>query len=72
MLGTWAIQRRRSTAAMNKRCRVMACILWATLALPIAPAAAQLNGHGGPVRALAVSEDSAKVLSGSFDASAIL
>jgi cytochrome c len=50
----------------------MACILWATLALPIAPAAAQLSGHGGPVRALAVSEDSAKVLSGSFDASAIL
>jgi hypothetical protein len=32
---------------------------------------AQLIGHGGPVRALAVSEDGATAFSGSFDASAI-
>ena len=33
---------------------------------------AQLRGHGGPVRALAVSEDGVHALSGSFDSSAIL
>lgn len=37
-----------------------------------APAEAQLRGHGGPVRALAISGDGAVALSGSFDTSAIL
>lgn len=32
---------------------------------------AQLNGHGGPVRALAVSADGMSLVSGSFDTSAI-
>jgi cytochrome c len=43
-------------------------VLWAT-----APALAQgqLAGHGGPVRAIAVSADGNTVLSGSFDTSAI-
>src|SRR6185295_4100835 len=36
-----------------------------------APAHAQLRGHGGPVRAVAVSADGATALSGSFDSSAI-
>src|SRR5262245_14774144 len=36
-----------------------------------APAHAQLRGHGGPVRALAVSADGTQALSGSFDSSAI-
>jgi cytochrome c len=35
-------------------------------------AQAQLRGHGGPVRALAVSADGATAVSGSFDSSAIL
>ena len=35
------------------------------------PAHAQLRGHGGPVRAVAISPDGAAVLSGSFDSSAI-
>ena len=35
------------------------------------PAGAQLIGHGGAVRALAVSEDGATAFSRSFDASAI-
>jgi len=35
------------------------------------PAHAQLRGHGGPVRALAVSADGASAISGSFDSSAI-
>src|SRR5262249_4499590 len=33
---------------------------------------AQLRGHGGPVRALAVSADGQRALSGSFDSTAIL
>ena len=42
------------------------------LALAVsAPAHAQLRGHGGPVRAVAVSADGATALSGSFDTSAI-
>ena len=34
-------------------------------------AQAQLRGHGGPVRALAISPDGTQALSGSFDTSAI-
>jgi len=34
-------------------------------------ASAQLRGHGGPVRALAISSDGATALSGSFDSTAI-
>src|SRR5207302_11290786 len=36
-----------------------------------APGHAQLRGHGGPVRAVAVSADGATAISGSFDTSAI-
>jgi cytochrome c len=36
-----------------------------------APASAQLRGHGGPVRALAIAPDGKTALSGSFDTSAI-
>jgi cytochrome c len=36
------------------------------------PAEAQLRGHGGPVRALAVSPDGATAISGSFDQSSIV
>jgi cytochrome c len=39
--------------------------------LLVSPAQAQLRGHGGPVRALAVSPDGTTVVSGSFDTSAI-
>ena len=42
-------------------CVLMAC----------APAHAQLRGHGGPVRSVAVSADGSEALSGSFDTSAI-
>ncbi len=44
---------------------------WLVL-LAALPAHAQLRGHGGPVRALAISADGATALSGSFDTSAIL
>ena len=40
-------------------------------ALGVPDAVAQLRGHGGPVRALAVSTDGQTLLSGSFDGSAI-
>jgi cytochrome c len=44
-----------------------------TLLLAVAPhtAHAQLRGHGGPVRALAISPDGTQAVSGSFDTSAI-
>src|SRR4029079_13304597 len=35
------------------------------------PAQAQLRGHGGPVRALAISADGKTAVSGSFDTSRI-
>lgn len=38
----------------------------------LAPAIAQLRGHGGPVRAVAVSPDGSHAITGSFDATAIL
>jgi cytochrome c len=46
-----------------------ALILLAALQTPLQ---AQLRGHGGPVRALAVSIDGTHAISGSFDTSAIL
>jgi cytochrome c len=43
------------------------------LVLPLAcvPAHAQLRGHGGPVRAVAIAPDGETAISGSFDSSAI-
>jgi cytochrome c len=47
-------------------------IAFALMALLVAcPAQAQLRGHGGPVRALAISPDGTHAVSGSFDTSAI-
>ncbi len=48
-------------------------VLAVTLLLPIASvgAQAQLRGHGGPVRALAISRDGTQAVSGSFDTSVI-
>lgn len=51
------------------RARFSFALLLVLLALP---AHAQLRGHGGPVRALAVAPDGAAAISGSFDSSAIL
>lgn len=47
------------------------CVMLAGAVPGSAPADAQLRGHGGPIRALAVSADRMMALSGSFDASAI-
>jgi len=52
-----------------------ACLTWALLlvilSVGMSPASAQLRGHGGPVRALAVSSDGETAISGSFDSTAI-
>jgi cytochrome c len=50
---------------------LQALILISLLLLACAPAHAQLRGHGGPVRAVAVASDGETALSGSFDSSAI-
>ncbi|MEI7805708.1 MAG: c-type cytochrome [Hyphomicrobiales bacterium] len=47
------------------------CAVIAALLAAFAPAQAQLRGHGGPVRALAISPDGGEAISGSFDTSAI-
>ena len=47
------------------------CVMLAGTMSGQSPALAQLSGHGGPVRTLAVSADGTTALSGSFDASAI-
>ena len=49
----------------------LCCCVMIVSASALVPAQAQLRGHGGPVRALAISADGATALSGSFDTSAI-
>ena len=47
------------------------CAAFLLLPLGTDAARAQLRGHGGPVRAVAISPDGKEVVSGSFDTSAI-
>src|SRR5712672_3242492 len=51
--------------------RLYLCAIAVALSLDVEAAWAQLSGHGGPVRALAISADGKSVISGSFDTSAI-
>jgi cytochrome c len=51
--------------------RLIGCVVLIGSLLVSVRAEAQLSGHGGPVRALAISADGATALSGSFDTSAI-
>lgn len=52
---------------------LLAALAVAALAVALAsPASAQLRGHGGPVRAVAIAPDGRLALSGGFDHSAIL
>src|SRR5262245_233424 len=56
---------------MPRRPRLIPLLL-ALCAVATAPARAQLRGHGGPVRTVAVAPDGSRALSGSFDATAIV
>ena len=47
------------------------CLIIGSAAVLFDTAHAQLRGHGGPVRALAISPDGTRAISGSFDSSAI-
>ena len=55
---------------MLRRARLLFLLL--ALCAAAAPVLAQLRGHGGPVRAVAISSDGSRALSGSFDATAII
>jgi cytochrome c len=61
--------------ALPRQLRRLACLIWAAVLVLLPPgmtaALAQLRGHGGPVRALAISSDGATAISGSFDSTAI-
>ena len=50
---------------------VLSALIAAACAAGLEPIHAQLRGHGGAVRALAISADGLHVISGSFDTSAI-
>jgi cytochrome c len=60
-------RRSGSVASYLIRCGVAVALLQ----LSIGATSAQLRGHGGPVRALAISPDGKTAISGSFDATAI-
>jgi cytochrome c len=58
-------QSRLRTSGIFAACTVIVSLL------TLSCAQAQLRGHGGPVRALAISPDGSEAVSGSFDTSAI-
>jgi cytochrome c len=55
----------------SSRTLVLCALIAAVCAVGLEPIRAQLRGHGGAVRALAISADGLHVISGSFDTSAI-
>jgi cytochrome c len=55
----------------SSRTLVLCALIAAACAAGLQPIHAQLRGHGGAVRALAISADGLHVISGSFDTSAI-
>jgi len=58
--------------ARKKFClAVLTCAALLVMPRGVTDAFAQLRGHGGPVRALAISSDGATAVSGSFDSTAI-
>src|SRR5215468_3245818 len=69
MIGLSVSAKRGSGSPMNPALSL--CMVAALLVLDARPAPAQLRGHGGPVRAIAVSADGKSALSGSFDTAAI-
>ena len=60
-----------ANASLAKAARTAVLALAAALSIGATPGFAQLRGHGGPVRALAISPDGLRAISGSFDTTAI-
>jgi cytochrome c len=58
-------------ARRQTRAAIRICAVLVLSSLAMTPALAQLRGHGGPVRALAISADGQTAISGSFDSTAI-
>src|SRR5436190_15446545 len=54
---------------MGMRSKILLLLLVSVFS--VSAAQAQLRGHGGPVRAVAISPDGKRAISGSFDSSAI-
>src|SRR3954451_18341984 len=61
----------RMLAQMNAKTACIFAGFAGLLVLTTAPALAQLRGHGGPVRAVAISPGGTAALSGSVDSSAV-
>jgi cytochrome c len=61
----------RSFVRRLPRALLRSGLIVAVAAVGFQPVYGQLRGHGGPVRALAITSDGAQVISGSFDTSAI-
>src|SRR4051794_25797298 len=66
-MGLRMLSPRKQTCAAFRICAA----LLALSSLGMTSALAQLRGHGGPVRALAISSDGQTAISGSFDSTAI-
>jgi cytochrome c len=73
LLVSWYYVDLRSTATLQEIMpgQVSTIITIAVFLLGTVPTHAQLRGHGGPVRSLAISADGKTAVSGSFDTSAI-
>ena len=66
-----ACMRRRESGTVMSRLVLRLGVILASVGVLSWAAQAQLRGHGGPVRALAVSPDGTQAVSGSFDTSVI-
>ncbi len=60
-----------SFARASRSVLVIFALVLLMLPIGVTAAFAQLRGHGGPVRALAISSDGQTVISGSFDSTAV-
>ena len=67
---SYGLARNRNAVVMSRRV-LRLCVILAGVGAFAGAAQAQLRGHGGPVRALAISADGTQAISGSFDTSAI-
>ena len=67
---SYGLARNRNAVVMSRRV-LRLCMILAGVGAFAGAAQAQLRGHGGPVRALAISADGTQAISGSFDTSAI-